>query len=175
MFSWKRWRCSHGNCRKRRFEIAGRILDPDFWAKVEAAARPLKNFSVRGPLNHREAIQLMRDSHVVVSASRDEAMPTIAILEAMSLGKALVVTAVGGAGEVLVDGEDALLVRSETPAALAAALRRLIEDRRLVAELGEKARATYESNFTMERFGAEFRGAIDEVMASAATARRRTV
>ena len=152
-----------------RFQIAGRILDPDFWAAVEPVARTLKNFSVRGALNHVEAIELMRGADVVISASRDEAMPTITILEAMSLGKALIATTVGGAREVLVEGENALLVRPEAPEALASAIRRLIEDRALASELGEKARATYEKNFTMKRFGAEFREVIDEITAARAS------
>ena len=139
MFLWKRWRCSRPNCsRPRSFKSRGVILDPDFWPKVEAVARTLQNFSVRGALNHAEAIELMREADVVVSASRDEAMPTVTILEAMSLGKALIATIVGGALEVLVEGENALLVRPEAPDALAAAIRRLIEDPALADELGKR-------------------------------------
>jgi GT2 family glycosyltransferase len=152
-----------------RFQIAGRILDPDFWPKIEAVAKTLKNFSVRGTLNHAEAIELMKEVDVIISASRDEAMPTVTILEAMSLGKALIATTVGGAHEVLVEGENALLVRPEAPEVLAAAIRRLIEDRALVSELGEKARGTYEKNFTMDRFGPEFRELIDEIVAARAS------
>ena len=147
-----------------RFQIAGRILDPDFWPKVEAVATTLKNFSVKGALNHEEAIELMNGADVVISASRDEAMPTVTILEAMSLGKAVIATAVGGAREVLVEGDNSLLVRPEAPDALAAAIRRLIEDPLLASELGKKARATYEKNFTMERFGNEFRKLMDDVI-----------
>ena len=152
-----------------QFQIAGRILDPDFWPKVEASARTLQHFSVRGALNHAEAIELMREADVVVSASRDEAMPTVTILEAMSLGKALIATVVGGALEVLVEGENALLVRPEAPDALAAAIRRLIEDPALADELGKKARETYEKNFTMERFGEEFRQLIAEAISQPLT------
>jgi glycosyltransferase involved in cell wall biosynthesis len=148
--------------RAAQFQIAGRVLDPDFWPKVEAVARRLQNLTVKGALNHAEAIALMREADVIVSPSRDEAMPTVTILEAMSLGKALITTIVGGALEVLVEGENALLVRPETPDLLAAAIRRLIEDPALASELGKKARETYERNFTMERFGEEFRQLIAE-------------
>ena len=87
------------------FEIAGRILDPDFWPKVEAVAAKVQNLSVTGALSHAEAMDVEREADVVVCASRDEAMPTVTILEAMSLGKALIATVVGGALEVLVEGE----------------------------------------------------------------------
>ncbi|MEY2557793.1 MAG: hypothetical protein QOE34_1218, partial [Verrucomicrobiota bacterium] len=157
-----------------QFQIAGRNLAADFLLKVNAVASMLKNFTVRGALNHTEAIELMNGADVVVSASRDEAMPTVTILEAMCLGKAVIATTVGGAREVLVEGENALLVRPETPAALAAAIRRFIEDPALVSELGTKARETYEKNFTMERFGKEFRQVIDEVIAARTFGARET-
>jgi glycosyltransferase involved in cell wall biosynthesis len=99
-------------------------------------------------------------------------MPTVTVLEAMCLGKALIATTVGGAREVLVEGENSLLVRPETPGALAAAVRRFIEDPTLVSELGAKARETYVRNFTMERFGKEFRGLIGEVMSARAVVPR---
>jgi glycosyltransferase involved in cell wall biosynthesis len=101
---------------------------------------------------------------VVVSPSRDEAMPTVTILEAMSLGKAIITTTVGGALEVFTEGRNALLVRPEAPEALATAIRRLIEDPTLVRELGENARRTYEENFTIERFGAEFSALIKDTI-----------
>jgi GT2 family glycosyltransferase len=148
-----------------RFQIAGRILNPDYWAKVATVAMTLKNFSVKGGLNRAEAIELVAEADVLVCPSRDEAMPTVAILEGMCLGKALIVTAVGGADEVLVEGDNALLVRPESPAALAAAIRRLSEDRDLAFRLGAKARETYERIFTMERFGAEFHELIEELIA----------
>lgn len=156
-----------------QFQIGGRILDPDFWEGVGTVAATVKNFSVRGGLNHTKAIELMREADVVVSASRDEAMPTITVLEALSLGKALIATNVGGADEVLVDGKNALLVKPDSPDALAAAIRRLIEDRILTLKLGEGARATYEEHFTIERFGAEFRELIGEVMAIRSNAPQR--
>jgi glycosyltransferase involved in cell wall biosynthesis len=152
-----------------QFQIAGRVLDPDFWPKVEAVAKTLQHFSVRGALNHAEAIELMREADVIISASRDEAMPTVTILEAMSLGKALIATVVGGAREVLIEGENALLVGPEAPDELALAIRRLIENPALAGELGKKARATYEKNFTMERFGEEFRQLIDEAISQPLT------
>jgi GT2 family glycosyltransferase len=148
------------------FQIAGRIHDPDYWAKVATVAMTVKNFSMKGALNRAEAIEVVAQADVLVCASRDEAMPTVAILEGMCLGKALIVTAVGGADEVFVDGDNALLVRPGSPAALAAAIRRLIENRDLAFQLGAKARETYERNFTMERFGAEFHELLDRLMPS---------
>ncbi len=72
------------------------------------------------------------------------------------------------------DGQNALLVRPDAPDALAAAIRRLIEDRTLTLKLGAGARATYEEHFTLERFGPEFRELIGEVMAIRSNAPQRS-
>jgi glycosyltransferase involved in cell wall biosynthesis len=139
-----------------QFEIAGRILDPNFWPALESTAKRIKNLTVTGALSHTDALAKVSGADVIVSPSRDEAMPTVTILEAMSLGKAIIASNVGGAAETFADGENALLVRPEKPEELAAAIGRLIEKPALVAQLGSKARETYEQGFTIERFGAEF-------------------
>ena len=150
-----------------QFEIAGRILDPDFWPTLEPTAKRIKNLTVTGALSHAEALAKMSDADVIVSPSRDEAMPTVTILEAMSLGKAIIASNVGGATETFGDGENALLVKPEKPEELAAAIGRLIEKPELVAQLGSKARETYEQSFTIERFGSEFSEFIRSAIARA--------
>ena len=130
----------------------------------------MKNLSIAGGVSQSEAIARIRRADVLVCSSRDEAMPTVTMLEAMSIGKAIISSLVGGADEFLVDGENALLVRPESPDALAGAIKRLIADRRLVSELGRKARATYEERFTMQRFGAEFGDLIRRVLPAAPVA-----
>lgn len=150
-----------------QFEIAGRILDPDFWPAIEPTAKRIKNLTVTGALSHADALAKVTSADVIVSPSRDEAMPTVTILEAMSLGKAIIASNVGGAPETFTDGENALLVRPEVADELAEAIRRLIEKPALVAQLGSKARETYEQGFTIERFGAEFSESIRGAMSKA--------
>lgn len=153
--------------RKARFEIAGRILDPDFWPAIAPIAGEIENLAVTGAVDHAEAIEKLTAADVIVSPSRDEAMPTVTILEAMSLGRAIITTSVGGAAETFADRENALLVRPEKAEDLAAAIRRLIENPALARELGSKARQTYEEGFTIERFGGEFSALIlDAISAS---------
>jgi glycosyltransferase involved in cell wall biosynthesis/GT2 family glycosyltransferase len=153
-----------------QFQIAGRVLDLHFWKEINAAATPRPNLYFAGALSHAAALKLLAESDVVVSASRDEAMPTITILEAMCMGKALIATSVGGAGEVLADEQSALLVASEAPDQLVAAIRRCVEDRALRVELGAGAREAFEKDFTMERFGREFRESIDQLVSGRAPA-----
>jgi len=72
----------------------------------------------------------------------------LAVLEAMAARRALVSSAIGGTNEVVVDGESGLLVPPGDSDALAAALRRLLEDQQLRGRLGGAARARVEQHFT---------------------------
>jgi glycosyltransferase involved in cell wall biosynthesis len=96
------------------------------------------------------------DAHAVLAAldvlalpSWTEGLPLVA-LEAMAQRRPVVATPVGGTPEVVVDGETGLLVPPRDPDALAAALRRLLDDADLRRRMGE---AGYER--VRERFSAD--------------------
>ncbi|WP_175443071.1 glycosyltransferase family 4 protein [Halofilum ochraceum] len=76
---------------------------------------------------------------LVVLPSRSEGIANVA-LEAMALGRPLVATAVGGTPEVVPDGVAGVLVPPEDPAALAAAMLRVLSDNTLARRLGTGAR-----------------------------------
>jgi len=63
------------------------------------------------------------------------------ILEAMSQGKAVVASRVGGVADMVVDGETGMLFPPGDSPALAQAMRRLIDDRELRERLGRAAQA----------------------------------
>jgi glycosyltransferase involved in cell wall biosynthesis len=65
---------------------------------------------------------------------------SIALMEAMALGKPPVVTWVGGLPELVRDKEEGLLVPPADPAALAAGIDRLLQDAALRDRLGRTAR-----------------------------------
>jgi O-antigen biosynthesis protein len=145
---------------RAKFAMAGRVLDRAFYERLERQARPLPNVQLRGALAHDEALEAVAAADVLVCASRDETMP-IAILEAMSLGKAIVTTNVGGIAEWLTDGVNALLVPAEDSRALAEALRRSIEEPELILSLGESARRTFAESFSIDRLGERFSALIN--------------
>ena len=82
-------------------------------------------------------------------ASLLDSLPN-ALLEAMSLGKPSVVTAVGGIPEAIDDGVNGFLVSPGNPDQLARQLLLLLEDSNLRTRLGRAARATYSRRFRPE-------------------------
>ncbi len=87
-----------------------------------------------------DARPLIGAADAVVLPSRWEGLPLVA-LEALAAGAPIVATAVRGMRELLVGGQTALLVRDGDAEALAAALRRVLEDRDLAARLADRGRA----------------------------------
>lgn len=136
-------------------QMAGRPLDEDFRDKIRRKAEAIGNVQVLGALDHESALQLLNGADVVVCPSRDETMP-IVLLEAMSLGKAIICTEVGGVGEWIRNGLNGLLVPAEHASALAAAMARCLRDRDLVRELGVAGRRTFAENVSLDRYGAQF-------------------
>src|SRR6185436_20281238 len=70
------------------------------------------------------------------------------IFEYMAMGKGIVASRLGQIGEVLVDGETALLVEPGRVQELKAAIVKLVEDKRLCEALGVKAREVAEREHT---------------------------
>jgi glycosyltransferase involved in cell wall biosynthesis len=92
-----------------------------------------------------------------VLSTRAEQSGSVAVLEALQRGLPIVATGVDGLLEDLTDGVDALLVPPENVAALAAALRRLLDDATLRQRLGAAARRTFERRFSSAAFAGDLR------------------
>lgn len=91
-------------------------------------------------------------------ASREEGMPLV-LAEAGHIGLPCVATDVGGVSELLVEGETGLIVPPEDAAALAMALRRLLDDAALRARMGAAAEARVKQDFTLEGMVRKVEGA----------------
>lgn len=78
----------------------------------------------------------------------------VALLEAMARGAAVVATPIAGLPEAVLDGETGLLVPPDDPAALAAAIARLLDDAELRARLTTAAAQLVEARFDPARSAA---------------------
>ena len=86
-----------------------------------------------------DATRLMGAFDVLAIPSQYDGL-SIALLEAMSLGKPAVLTRVGGNPEVVEDGEQGLVVPPAEPQALAGGIVALLQDSALRERMGESAR-----------------------------------
>jgi len=75
----------------------------------------------------------------------------LAVLEAMAMGRPVIVTDVDGLREIVTHERDGLVVQSGDVVALAEAIARLLRDRALAQRLGDAARAHVVEDFTIER------------------------
>jgi glycosyltransferase involved in cell wall biosynthesis len=73
---------------------------------------------------------------------------SLAVLEAMSAGKAVIASRIGGTNELIVHEESGLLVPPSDPAALSEAVRRLLDDDQLRRRLGSAARERVQRYFS---------------------------
>ncbi len=142
------------------FRAAGRVLENDFYEMLIRGAEKISQVEFSGALEHEDALRAIARSDVLVCASRDETMP-IAILEAMSLGKAIISTNVGGIHEWLQNNLNGILVPTESSSALAQALTHCLERPNQIATLGKKAAETFVESFSIRRLGDTFTSLIE--------------
>jgi L-malate glycosyltransferase len=110
-----------------------------------------------------DVANLMNAADVVCLTSRTEGQPLV-ILEAMSLGRAVVSTAVGGVTELVVDGETGLLVPEGDRAAFARALVKLADAPELRLRLGEAGRLRHREGFAAARMVDAYAGTFLETI-----------
>ena len=132
-----------------RLVLAG--VDPEEFAGP-ARRVPARHTVLSIPF-HADVRPLYDLLEVVLLPSRMEGLSQAA-LEAMALGKAVVLSAAGGNLDLVRNESDGLLVSPTDPRAWAAALERLLNDTALSERLGRAARATARERFALSRTAA---------------------
>ncbi len=100
---------------------------------------------------HRSDVShLLQAADLFVFPSETEGLPN-ALIEACLAGLPIVACSVRGVTDVVQEGETALLVPPRSPAALAAAMRRLLLDPAEARRLGTEARARAQESYSIER------------------------
>jgi glycosyltransferase involved in cell wall biosynthesis len=111
---------------------------------------------------------------VMVSASRQEGLP-IAILEGMASRLPLIATAVGEVPAVILDGRTGVLVPTEAPELLAAAIIDLLRNPAKQERLGSAARQLVEDEFSAGRMTADYLRVYEEAIAAVARGRESRI
>jgi glycosyltransferase involved in cell wall biosynthesis len=117
-----------------------------------------------------DVADLICASDAVCFSSDVEALP-VAALEAMSLGKPIVATDVGGLQDAVVPGETGWLVPPRDPAAFAVALLEVANDPAAAAERGRRGYSRYEERFTVESMVERYVALLSDADGGATSAR----
>jgi glycosyltransferase involved in cell wall biosynthesis len=89
---------------------------------------------------------------VVLASQGPEALPQT-IIEAMSMGKAIIAPASGGIPEIVDDGRTGLFAKVDEPERLAAAMLKVIREPDVVKSLGSNAQERISRHHSREKFG----------------------
>jgi glycosyltransferase involved in cell wall biosynthesis len=96
-----------------------------------------------------DMLDVFAQASIVCLPSWREGLPTV-LVEAAACARPIVTCAVPGCREVVRDGDNGFLVPPRDPAALAAALGRLIGDAQLRRRMGERGRERAVAEFSLE-------------------------
>ncbi len=102
----------------------------------------------------KHALWLESDIFVFPTFYR-EGLP-YALLESMAAGTVPVACRVGAIPDVIEDQKQGLFVQPQDPSGLAAVVKRLHDDRDMLARLGSEARRTVSDRYTLAQFGDRF-------------------
>ncbi len=109
----------------------------------------------RGWVDRDKIAGVYASADIFVFPSRDEGMPN-AVLEAMAAGLPIIGTRISGSEELVIEGENGLLVGVDDVGALAAALTRVIGDGDLQRQMGQASRRRIESRYSWRTTAAAY-------------------
>ena len=136
--------------RKIRLRIAGKEeREGEYLPKFREALG--EDFEYCGLVSGERKREFLESLDVFVMPTYFEGLP-MSLLETMSYGAVPVVTEVGSIPTVVKDGENGLFVKVKDVDSICNALKKLDEDRVLLAQMSEKAQRTIQENFSAEKY-----------------------
>lgn len=142
--------------------VVGAALDADYAAHIKNRIHTLKWASYLGEVPHREMQGILQITDIVLNTSMAEGQPQGA-LEAMSLGKPCILSAVPGNLGIIQHGLQGYYVNSAHE--LAACALKLIRDPHLQRLMGAAAQQLVRNNFSVENELAEYTRLYQELLA----------
>jgi glycosyltransferase involved in cell wall biosynthesis len=116
----------------------------------------------------------LQHADIFALPSLQEGSGSVALLEALQAGAAIVASDLDGIPEDVTDGESALLVEPGNSAALSDALRRVVTDTALREQLRRRASATFKAQFSAQALTTALRDIYAELGFTAAPEKSRT-
>jgi len=142
--------------------VAGGVQTPfaDYWRRT--APSVAGHCHLVGTVSSEEKRDLLAGASLLVLPSRSDSFGQV-FIEAWMNGKPVIGARAGGIPAVIDDGKDGLLVPYGNPAALARAIRSLLEDPARAAAMGARGRTKAIARFTWEQVYRETRAVYEAV------------
>ena len=141
----------------------GRTLDQQYAETLTSGDTTREKIFFHGQVPRNEIGRYYSKCDVFVCSSFTEVGP-LTVLEAMSLGKAILATDVGAVSEMVWHNNSGLIVSSGSAEALARAIMHLYDHPEEIKRLGENARSTYERRYTFNHLWNQFREVVEETI-----------
>ncbi len=148
------------------FSIAGDVLEPDCFVELQAMVRDLNltdRFHFVGGVTDLQ--QHLCAADIFVLPSRSEGFSN-AIVEAMAASLPVIATDVGGNAEAVNDGVSGLLVPSNDPDALSAAITRLLSNPAQTKAMGAAGNSIAAKYFTTEAMMTRIASAYEKLLST---------
>lgn len=121
------------------------------------------NFSYKGVVAGQAKVDIISQSTIFILPSYFEGLP-MALLETMSYGLIPVVTPVGSIPEVVIDGQNGILVEKQDTQDLYLKLKTVIENKDLMLELSKNARSTIMEHYNITSYISSLDHIYEEIM-----------
>jgi glycosyltransferase involved in cell wall biosynthesis len=145
-------------CNKRTdisFIIAGDGRDSNRLKKKIKKIGLQKRFIFLGQIEKDQMIKLYQNATLFILPSYREGLPTV-LLEAMSCGLPILATDVRGNRDLITNGKNGLLIPPKDPKKIAETILTLLNDKKLMKQLGNNARKTIIKNYTWNAVSNKF-------------------
>lgn len=140
-------------CKREELEV--RIIGPEYnheYASfVHACAENCNVIKWLGKKTHDEVIELIVETNVLVSASREDMLPMV-VTEAMMNKKVCIVSDAIGTADFITDYMDGIIFESENVSDLQEKIEWCINNQEKLEDIGKNARFLFEKEFSMEIF-----------------------
>lgn len=137
---------AHGQRNLRLFLVGDNQLGS--YVDDYLAANGLLDVVVRiGAVPHQQVKIWMRFASAFILPSHSEGTPTV-LFEALFVGAPSIFTQVGGVGDIVTDGQEALLIPPRSVPAIEKAIATLMDDPRLCQQLAARGHELVKSQFT---------------------------
>ena len=145
------------------FWLIGKCGNDPYASEVKQKARGISEIKMLGELTREQMRAAYENIDIVVCPSLEETM-SLTITEGMMLGKICITTDGTGIADYMIDKVNGLVCKAGSADELYLKMKWILEHTKRWVQIRKQARKTYETYFTMEKFGLRLQKAIEDTI-----------